>query len=83
MCIRDGAESVAAKDAYLVERLRAAGAVVLGKTNLSECCLLYTSDAADDLLCADLGGRRNIQKKPHLTLTYHFLRPHHSARHIN
>ncbi len=29
-------ESVAAKDAYLVERLRAAGAVVLGKTNLSE-----------------------------------------------
>ncbi|MEO8197083.1 MAG: amidase [Thermoanaerobaculia bacterium] len=30
------AQSVAAKDAYLVERLRAAGAVVLGKTNLSE-----------------------------------------------
>ncbi|MDQ1347827.1 MAG: amidase [Acidobacteriota bacterium] len=29
-------ESVAAKDAYLVERLRAAGAVILGKTNLSE-----------------------------------------------
>ena len=26
-------------------------------------CLLYTSDAADDLLCVDLGGRRNIQKK--------------------
>ena len=23
-------------------------------------CLLYTSDAADDLLCGDLGGRRNI-----------------------
>src|SRR5450756_3171978 len=21
------------------------------------CCLLYTSDAADDLLCVDLGGR--------------------------
>jgi amidase len=30
------ADSVAAKDAYLVERLRAAGAVILGKTNLSE-----------------------------------------------
>ena len=30
------AQSVAAKDAYLVERLRAAGAIVLGKTNLSE-----------------------------------------------
>ena len=23
-------------------------------------CLLYTSDAADDLLCVDLGGRRII-----------------------
>ena len=26
-------------------------------------CLLYTSDAADDLLCVDLGGRRIIYKK--------------------
>ena len=26
-------------------------------------CLLYTSDAADDLLCVDLGGRRSIKKK--------------------
>ena len=26
-------------------------------------CLLYTSDAADDLLCVDLGGRRIITKK--------------------
>ena len=25
-------------------------------------CLLYTSDAADDLLCVDLGGRRIITK---------------------
>ena len=29
----------------------------------SEACLLYTSDAADDLLCVDLGGRRIIKKK--------------------
>ena len=28
-----------------------------------EFCLLYTSDAADDLLCVDLGGRRLIKKK--------------------
>ena len=28
-----------------------------------EICLLYTSDAADDLLCVDLGGRRIIKKK--------------------
>ena len=26
-------------------------------------CLLYTSDAADDLLCVDLGGRRIIKHK--------------------
>ena len=26
-------------------------------------CLLYTSDAADDLLCVDLGGRRILHKK--------------------
>src|SRR5450756_2090063 len=25
--------------------------------------ILYTSDAADELLCVDLGGRRNIKKK--------------------
>ena len=38
-------------------------------------CLLYTSDAADDLLCVDLGGRRILKKKKndyHFTLTiYH------------
>ena len=26
-------------------------------------CLLYTSDAADDLLCVDLGGGRLIKKQ--------------------
>src|SRR5450756_3169080 len=31
-------------------------------------CLLYTSDAADDLLCVDLGGRRIIKKKKHLAV---------------
>ena len=28
-----------------------------------ESCLLYTSDAADDLLCVCVGGRSFIQKK--------------------
>eukprot|EP00831_Metopus_contortus_P002902 TRINITY_DN11085_c0_g1_i4.p2 TRINITY_DN11085_c0_g1~~TRINITY_DN11085_c0_g1_i4.p2 ORF type:complete len:144 (-),score=46.41 TRINITY_DN11085_c0_g1_i4:36-467(-) len=28
-------------------------------------CLLYTSDAADDTPCVDLGGRRIIKKKKH------------------
>ena len=30
-------------------------------------CLLYTSDAADDLLCVDLGGRSIIKKKKNNT----------------
>src|SRR5450756_1732899 len=33
------------------------------RTYIAYCCLLYTSDAADDLLCVDLGGRRIIKKK--------------------
>ena len=32
-------------------------------THLLLDCLLYTSDAADDLPCVDLGGRRIIKKK--------------------
>src|SRR5680860_1655289 len=33
-----------------------------GKSSLAfDTCLLYTSDAADDLLCVDLGGRRIIK----------------------
>ena len=34
-----------------------------GATAIQMACLLYTSDAADDLLCVDLGGRRIIKKK--------------------
>ena len=37
--------------------------VLLFRTLLTVFCLLYTSDAADDLLCVDLGGRRIIKKK--------------------
>mgnify|MGYP007111980430 CR=1 FL=1 len=33
---------------------------------LRDHCLLYTSDAADDLLCVDIGGRRFIKKKNNL-----------------
>ena len=35
----------------------------IGDFIVYENCLLYTSDAADDLLCVDLGGRRLIKKK--------------------
>ena len=31
-------------------------------TNSDTTCLLYTSDAADDMQCVDLGGRRIIKK---------------------
>src|SRR5450756_231995 len=34
-----------------------------GQVGHVHACLLYTSDAADDLLCVDLGGRRIIKKK--------------------
>ena len=34
-------------------------------------CLLYTSDAADDLLCVDLGGRRIIKNKKTTITVYH------------
>ena len=37
-------------------------------------CLLYTSDAADELLCLDLGGRRIIKKKTSNT-NYTHIRP--------
>ena len=31
-------------------------------TPAANTCLLYTSDAADDMQCVDLGGRRIIKK---------------------
>ena len=38
---------------------------VVGDPRDLDGCLLYTSDAADDLPCVDLGGRRIIKKKNH------------------
>src|SRR5450756_2460634 len=35
----------------------------VASNDMTSTCLLYTSDAADDLLCVDLGGRRIIKKK--------------------
>ena len=46
-------------------------------TTLSH-CLLYTSDAADDLLCVDLGGRRIIKKKNQRTDLAQHISIHHS-----
>src|SRR5665811_2582871 len=36
---------------------------IYGYLNRVQSCLLYTSDAADDLTRVDLGGRRIIKKK--------------------
>ena len=42
-------------------------------------CLLYTSDAADDLLCVELGGRRITQKKKPNIPNYLYLTTHHDT----
>src|SRR5450756_3151996 len=44
-------------------------AIMPHESGQSYACLLYTSDAADDLLCVDLGGRRIIKKKKKQTKT--------------
>jgi len=43
--------------------LVACASLLMGCGANSPTCLLYTCDAADDLLCVDLGGRRIIKKK--------------------
>ena len=68
--VRNGAAAYASTDLPVTEGqhwrqygqlLEAHGAEVV-----EDVCLLYTSDAADDLRCVDLGGRRIIKKKKHL-----------------
>ena len=46
---------------------------------LQQACLLYTSDAADDLLRVDLGGPRILQKKKKTKHTTLQLPPNHST----
>ena len=48
----------------LILSLTIAFGIILAKIKVrGVSCLLYTSDAADDLLCVALGGRRIINKK--------------------
>ncbi len=49
---------------YFNEELDTAVTECLSMVDFS--CLLYTTDAADDLLCVDLGGRRihKTKKRP-------------------
>ena len=80
--IRDAQESRGLGDVYKRQRpscpllpviaIRILGPLLCGDVLVppaivvSLACLLYTSDAADDLLCVDLGGRRIIKKKKKL-----------------
>ena len=65
MCIRDREIARVLGIAGRGKLLELAQAMVHGDAQavLMIVCLLYTSDAADDLLCVDLGGRRIIKKK--------------------
>ena len=69
MCIRDRLRIVGlipptAKDQ---PHRRARERVALAQLVLDVACLLYTSDAADELPCVDLGGRRIIKIKNKLS----------------
>src|SRR5450756_1875802 len=54
---------LAAQMGYLPGTIWILAGVVFAGAVQDMTCLLYTSDAADDLLCVDLGGRRIIKKK--------------------
>ena len=65
MCIRDSCEGIgmASRWVEVQEFLLMLDQAKCPHKHVSRNCLLYTSDAADDLLCVDLGGRRIIKKK--------------------
>ena len=65
MCIRDSSSLSQQEGSPLQEfgQDLADGDYLGAAEELSTICLLYTSDAADDLLCVDLGGRRTIKQK--------------------
>ena len=65
MCIRDSREDVVAVEelVLLAVDLDLRAAVLAGEDPVTDLCLLYTSDAADERSSVDLGGRRIIKKK--------------------
>ena len=65
MCIRDSAGTAPPRGAAaLATEAAAAGAFEQPlEPGMFSCCLLYTSDAADERSSVDLGGRRIIKKK--------------------
>ena len=88
MCIRDRVTAdVSEQVPNRSEQLnRSTGFVIADRPARYLCCPLYTSDAADDLLCVDLGGRSNIKKKNKQTDQAHCREPEMSGvtcRHSN
>ena len=71
MCIRDslmnGFSKAYAMTGWRIGFTAAPSNLIEGMVRIH--CLLYTSDAADDLPCVDLGGRRIIKKKTKITLS--------------
>ena len=68
MCIRDSLKSASKSSicslrGFAFETVRES--IKSSFASRFRSCLLYTSDAADDLPCVDLGGRRSIKKKKH------------------
>ena len=65
MCIRDSC--VAWREAASIAITSSSGPLRIADGSTvrddGQACLLYTSDAADDLPCVDLGGRRIIKQK--------------------
>ena len=46
---------------HKIEEIQETGSVIGVDKTIIMACLLYTSDAADDTPCVDLGGRRIIK----------------------
>ena len=72
MCIRDSLMNEPEYEARMQEKRKLAAefGIPLIVVEPNDICLLYTSDAADDLLCVDLGGRRIIKKKKNYSKIY-------------
>ena len=67
MCIRDRgvARALICRSLAMMKALNMQEVALTVDSDNPSGCLLYTSDAADDLLCVDLGGRRITKKKKH------------------
>ena len=69
MCIRDRLEIVAVSSIVTIILVVAISLIYRDywvRPEQCPCCLLYTSDAADERSSVDLGGRRIIKKKKKL-----------------